>query len=436
MRNKGLKSIFALLLTALLAVSLSAAAFAVESAVTFENNQAVVFEPGSSYTGTDLFDSFKGAMPGDTLKEEITVKNDVSQCDYIKVYLRAVLHDEAGNPISKNVLDELRADSRRGETTELAYMHDFLSKLSMTVKNDGAEIYKASPDELDGLAENVYLGTIRRNQTLTLDVELSVPIELDNRYANRIGEVDWIFAAEGFDDTTPSPPPTTDYTRLTVRKLWDDDGENRPGSITVNLLRNGNQYDQVELNPDNQWVHTWSRLNDRYTWSVEEESVPAGYSASYSTEGTTTTITNKKAGTTPTVPGDPPPSPPSPPGPVDITVVKAWEDNGKNRPDSVKATLYNGETAVETVWLGKGNNWTYQWKNLDGSGNWQVLETEIPKGYTPSYRASGGVITITNTAYLLQTGQLNWPIPVLGGLGLLLTGYGIVTLIRRRKNNA
>ena len=119
--------------------------------------------------------------------------------------------------------------------------------------------------------------------------------------------------------------------------------------ITVNLLRNGNQYDQVELNPDNQWVHTWSRLNDRYTWSVEEESVPAGYSVSYATEGTTTTITNKKTGTTPTVPGDPPPSPSSPPGPVDITVVKAWEDNGRNRPDSVKATLYNGETAVETV---------------------------------------------------------------------------------------
>ena len=200
MKNKWLKSIFSLLVTVLMVVGLCANAFAADSSVSFENNQVVVFDPGSSYADKDLFDNFKGAMPGDTLKEEITIKNNVSQCDYIKVYIKAILHDEEGNPISENVLTELQADGRRGDNTALAYMYDFLSQLSMTVKNEGTEIYNASPDELDGLAENVYIGTLRQNQTMTLDVELSVPIGLDNRYANRIGEVDWVFIAEGFDD--------------------------------------------------------------------------------------------------------------------------------------------------------------------------------------------------------------------------------------------
>jgi hypothetical protein len=265
---------------------------------------------------------------------------------------------------------------------------------------------------------------------MTLDVELSVPIGLDNRYANRIGEVDWVFIAEGFDDPTP-PPPDDDYTRLTVRKVWDDDGKNRPESITVNLLRNGSYFDKIELSQNNQWVYTWSRLNDSYTWSVEEASVPTGYSVSYAIVGTTTTITNTKP--------DDQSDPPSPPAaPIDISVAKVWEDNGngKNRPDSIKITLYNGETPVETVWLGNWNSWTYKWKNLDGNGNWQVLETSIPKGYTPSYSVRNGVVTITNTATLIQTGQLNWPIPILGGLGVLMIGYGIITIIRRRKNNA
>jgi len=49
------------------------------------------------------------------------------------------------------------------------------------------------------------------------------------------------------------------------------------------------------------------------------------------------------------------------------------------------------------------------------------VESSIPKGYVPYYNARYGTVTITNTAMLLQTGQLNWPIPVLCGLGVLLS---------------
>ena len=50
----------------------------------------------------------------------------------------------------------IATDSRRGDITALAYMYDFLSQLSMTVKNEGMRSTML-PDELDGLAENVYI---------------------------------------------------------------------------------------------------------------------------------------------------------------------------------------------------------------------------------------------------------------------------------------
>jgi len=123
--------------------------------------------------------------------------------------------------------------------------------------------------------------------------------------------------------------------------------------------------------------------------------------------------------------------------PVDLTVKKDWSDrNNKkgNRPDSVTVTLYNGDEAVEKITLSDKNNWTYTWEALDGSGDWSVLETGIPKGYTPSYRTKDGVVTITNTSTLIQTGQMNWPIPVLGGLGLLLIACGFIVMAKKRKN--
>ncbi|MBQ3179859.1 MAG: LPXTG cell wall anchor domain-containing protein [Firmicutes bacterium] len=60
---------------------------------------------------------------------------------------------------------------------------------------------------------------------------------------------------------------------------------------------------------------------------------------------------------------------------------------------------------------------------------------DIPDGYTPVYSAADGVITITNTASLIDTGQINWPIPLLGGLGVLAMASGII-LMRRKKDHA
>ena len=411
--KKACKVICSLVLMLLMVMSLASTAFAASPTITFEGfSKGFDFQPGSEYTQTDLFGSFKNVMPGDTVTETITFTNSAADCDFVNLYMRAEAHDEASNPLSSKV----------AEKETVVTMTEFLSKLSMKVWNGTELIYDAPPDQLDGLKNNVFLGTYRSGEKATLKVELNVPIELGNEYANRVGEVDWIFHVEAYNES-----------QLTVRKVWSDGNANHASeSITVNLLKDGRVERAQALNAENGWTYTFDRLLEGHAWTVEEANVPTGYTVSYSTVGTMTTITNTRNYTPPT-----PLTPPTPPtSPLGITVYKEWSsDDGEDRPDSVTVTLYNGETAYDTVRLGAWNNWSYSWKDLNAYGNWQVIETNIPKGYVPSYRVSNGVVTITNTRSLIQTGQLNWPIWVLGGAGLVLVALGGAILVKKKREN-
>lgn len=204
--NKKLSSI--LFGAAFAVTTLVFPALAADSSITYEGGaEKFVFVPGSEYTETDLFDNFKGVMPGDVVGETITIKNDCRGCDYVKIYMRAEVHDETENPMSPNVA---------GEEVSAAAMNDFLSQLSMKVYIGDKLIYDASPDELDGLAENVLLGSFGYGAGAELDVQLEVPIELGNEYANRVGEVDWVFTVEERDYKSPdggggkAPKPGSD----------------------------------------------------------------------------------------------------------------------------------------------------------------------------------------------------------------------------------
>ena len=84
-------------------------------------------------------------------------------------------------------------------------MSDFLAQLTMVIKNGESVIFSASPDQEAQLAENALLGELKPGESLSLNVNLSVPIEMGNEYANRVGEVDWVFTVE----EVPEPLPDT-----------------------------------------------------------------------------------------------------------------------------------------------------------------------------------------------------------------------------------
>ena len=413
--KKSFKAITSLVLMVLVLMSLSVSAFASapspSASITFRGAaQGFGFQPGSNYTTTDLFDSFKNVMPGDNLTENISftyAPQDSTDCDFVNLYMKAVPHDDTANALSKKV----------AETENVANMTDFLSQLTMKVTVGGNEIYNSTPDQTGALTDYVFIGKFYKGEGTTFTVDLSVPITLDNKYANRVGEVDWVFRVDGFNET-----------QLTVTKNWSDGNANHANdSVTVYLLKDGRQTETSQvLNAANNWTYTFDKLDAESTWTVEEKPV-AGYTTSYKTEGTTVTITNT---------ADEPD--PNPKYPLDITVIKKWSsDTLKNRPGSVTVTLYDGDIAYDTVRLSAANKWTYHWRDLNAYGNWRVIGTNIPHGYVPSYSTSadGTVVTITNSRSLIQTGQLNWPVWVLGGAGLVLVTLGGAMMLRKKREN-
>lgn len=123
-------------------------------------------------------------------------------------------------------------------------------------------------------------------------------------------------------------------------------------------------------------------------------------------------------------------------GTVDVTVKKVWNDGRDTsaRPGSISVTLYRGGTAVDTVTLSESNGWAHTWAALPKSDAYSVTEAAV-SGYQASYSQSGTAFTITNTPKLAQTGQLNWPVPVLAGCGVALFAAGWALVFLKRKDN-
>ena len=209
MMKKFIRLMSFLLAAVILAVGFTVNSFAADSNVIFENKaEKFIFLPGSEYTDTDLFPNFKNMMPGDTLRQTVVVSNNFKGFEKVKIFLRALPHG-LSNLLSLSVSERETFDT----------MNDFLSQLTMTIRKGTEVIFHGSPNETGALTYNVELGTIAYGDMFKLDVELEMPIELGNEYANRIGEVDWVFTVQQVVDT-PILPQKTSAT-ITAVKLLD-----------------------------------------------------------------------------------------------------------------------------------------------------------------------------------------------------------------------
>lgn len=199
-----MKKVCSLLLAVMLVMSLAVPAMAAEGQITYQGKSKILITPtATSYTDTDMFDNFKGVMPGDVLREEVKITNLAVDCDYVKVYVQAIPHGVTNQP-GKKVLEA-------GETT--ASMKDFLNQLTLKVTCGDDKIFEGSP--ANG-SDKIYLGSLRRYKALTLDAELTVPVTMGNEFANREGEVDWEFTFEAYNDPAGTSPKTGDYIMTAV----------------------------------------------------------------------------------------------------------------------------------------------------------------------------------------------------------------------------
>lgn len=124
---------------------------------------------------------------------------------------------------------------------------------------------------------------------------------------------------------------------------------------------------------------------------------------------------------------------------LDRKVIKIWNDEGSEdkRPKEIKVNLLCDGKVYATVVLSAENNWRYEWTGLDASHDWKVTEV-VPDGYTVTISRDGTTFIVTNTPdtpgdkppdepKLPQTGQLWWPVAVLGMSGLVLLTLGLLS---------
>ena len=142
-----------------------------------------IFAPGSEYSPNDLFEEFKGVMPGDSLEQGITVRNEASKKVKVRIYMRALgAHED-----SKAFLSQLKL------------------RVEMVGGQKNAYMFDAAADETAQLSDWVCLGTLYSGGEVDLRVILDVPVELTNEYSDQIGYLDWEFKVEEFPAEKDDP---------------------------------------------------------------------------------------------------------------------------------------------------------------------------------------------------------------------------------------
>ncbi len=128
--------------------------------------------------------------------------------------------------------------------------------------------------------------------------------------------------------------------------------------------------------------------------------------------------------------------------------LKIWRDDGneEKRPQNITVQLLCDGKIYDEQMLNTANNWSYTWNGLEAAHDWKLTEKEVPEDYTVQITRQDITFTVTNTSKnspppstgtsdeptLPQTGLLWWPVPVLGGIGVVALFFGIFLLLRKK----
>lgn len=117
-----------------------------------------------------------------------------------------------------------------------------------------------------------------------------------------------------------------------------------------------------------------------------------------------------------------------------VVAMKFWENGLGDLEflDEIVVELYGNGMKYNEQALSDANDWSYTWTDLDGSMEWEVKEKDVPEGFVVSYAPNVYGVGLTNSSVLSenipQTGLVQVPIVILGGIGFILVGIGIFVI--------
>ncbi|MDY3332560.1 MAG: Cna B-type domain-containing protein, partial [Gallibacter sp.] len=183
-------------------------------------------------------------------------------------------------------------------------------------------------------------------------------------------------------------------TNITVEKRWIGEAG---APVTAILKADGTEVARHELTAATSWKHTFENLrkyqpgtDTEIVYTVEEETVPQGYTVSYETDPTGILVIKNTQDKT------------------EVKVTKAWEDNNDQdgkRPASVTIKLLadGEEVSGKTLTLTEANNWTGTFTDLvkykaGKKIKYTIKEESVGNGYVSAITGSAeDGYKITNT---------------------------------------
>lgn len=184
MMRKGMTAMLLLLM-----IGLTQPLYAEASTVTYVNRaEQFVFIPED----TNLFENFKGIMPGDARDQEIQVKND--SAGVVNIYLKI-------NPID-------------------AKSKDFLEQLNLKINNKETIIFNDPLASQGSFSEYKLLTKLEPKAKMSLDLLLEVPTSLSKEFMNQEAEVEWLFKVEEVETKQPTETDTFPKTGSSTNALY------------------------------------------------------------------------------------------------------------------------------------------------------------------------------------------------------------------------
>ncbi|MGE7936484.1 Cna B-type domain-containing protein, partial [Bacillus paramycoides] len=172
-------------------------------------------------------------------------------------------------------------------------------------------------------------------------------------------------------------------TKVEGTKAWNDNNAtDRPSTIKVDLLQNGQVIDTKEVSKATNWKYTFDKLQAydangaAYKYEVKEQQVDG-----YKSEVKGYDITNTKVGQT------------------KVEGTKTWkDDNATDRPEMIKVDLLQNGKVIATQEVSKVSDWKYAFTDLaayDADG--KAYKYEVKEQPVAGYKSEVHGYDITNT---------------------------------------